>query len=283
MILLETTDHRRDILDRNYVYTVNSRRAGGLSIGINLNTNNTCNWRCIYCQVPDLKRGSAPDIDPELLESELNSTINEVLHGDFYFRYNVPAKFRVIQDIAISGNGEPTTCRQLDQVVEIIGRIIDKSGLPKNTRTTLITNGSLVHLPFVQNGIYRLGKLKGEIWFKLDSITKSGIQAINHASITKSRIQENLEISARLCTTWIQTCVFTIDGKPPAPEEQQDYIKFIASLVARGVPLSGVYLYGIARPSGQKEASRLGRLSDEWLVRYKEKIEETGLPVRINV
>ena len=46
-----------------YVYPVVSRRAGGVSIGINLNPNNACNWRCVYCQVPDLKRGAAPAIE----------------------------------------------------------------------------------------------------------------------------------------------------------------------------------------------------------------------------
>ena len=71
--MLTITDHSRDSLALNYIYVVASRRAGGLSIGINLNTNNACNWRCIYCQVPDLRRGNAPQADLELLERELAS------------------------------------------------------------------------------------------------------------------------------------------------------------------------------------------------------------------
>jgi wyosine [tRNA(Phe)-imidazoG37] synthetase (radical SAM superfamily) len=51
---LSVTDHSRDSAGLRYVYPVVSRRAGGVSVGINLNTNNACNWRCIYCQVPDL-------------------------------------------------------------------------------------------------------------------------------------------------------------------------------------------------------------------------------------
>ncbi|HSR62720.1 MAG TPA: radical SAM protein [Gammaproteobacteria bacterium] len=233
--------------------------------------------------MPGLKPGGAPDADMVQLESELHSVINKILHGDFFSRYGAPSGSRVIRDIAISGNGEPTTCRQFNQVIELVGRVIDESDLPKTTRVTLITNGSLMHLPLVQKGIRLLGEMKGEIWFKLDSVTTSGIRTINHARIPKNSLMQNLETAARLCTTWIQTCVFTVDGKPPSLEEQRDYIKYISALQAEGVPLSGIYLYGIARPSMQEEAPRLGRLPDEWLARYAEKIEETGLPVRVNV
>ena len=66
-----------------YVYPVVSRRAGGVSIGINLNPNNACNWRCIYCQVPELKRGSAPTIDLVKLEAELKAFLHEIVYGDF--------------------------------------------------------------------------------------------------------------------------------------------------------------------------------------------------------
>ena len=80
---LEVTDHSRDSAGMTYVYPVVSRRAGGVSIGINLNPNNACNWRCIYCQVPDLKRGSAPPIDMAQIERELRGFVETLLHGDF--------------------------------------------------------------------------------------------------------------------------------------------------------------------------------------------------------
>ena len=57
---LTTQDHDRRAAGMTYVYPVLSRRAGGLSVGINLNPNDACNWRCVYCQVPGLVRGKAP-------------------------------------------------------------------------------------------------------------------------------------------------------------------------------------------------------------------------------
>ena len=80
---LTVRDHDRDAAQMTYVYPVVSRRAGGVSVGINLNPNNACNWRCIYCQVPDLQRGAAPEIDLKLLDAELMALLTDILHGDF--------------------------------------------------------------------------------------------------------------------------------------------------------------------------------------------------------
>jgi hypothetical protein len=82
-ILLKTEDHSRDSAGMRHVYPVISRRAGGVSVGINLNPNNACNWRCIYCQVPDLTRGGPPPLDLALLERELDGFLRAAVAGDF--------------------------------------------------------------------------------------------------------------------------------------------------------------------------------------------------------
>ena len=73
--ILTIFNHDRNIYKSKYIYPVVSRRSKGLSLGINLNTNNACNWQCIYCQVSNLKLGKPADaikayqaslaIDPE--------------------------------------------------------------------------------------------------------------------------------------------------------------------------------------------------------------------------
>src|SRR5664279_4379653 len=109
-ILLKTEDHSRDSAGMRYVYPVVSRRAGGVSVGINLNPNNACNWACIYCQVPNLARGSGPALDLALLETELRTLLTAIVHGDF-MQTQVPEGARRLNDIALSGNGEPTSSR----------------------------------------------------------------------------------------------------------------------------------------------------------------------------
>ena len=89
---LTVTDHDRDAQGLTYVYAVISRRAGGVSVGINLNPNNACNWRCVYCQVPDLQRGVGPPIDLDQLEQELGGLLDDILTGDFLERSAPPKR-----------------------------------------------------------------------------------------------------------------------------------------------------------------------------------------------
>jgi wyosine [tRNA(Phe)-imidazoG37] synthetase (radical SAM superfamily) len=280
--MLTATDHRRDRLGLNYIYPVISRRSNGLSIGINLNTNNTCNWRCIYCQVPGLRRGKAPDIDLQLLEHELKSVLTDILHGDFCSRYQLPAASGSIRDIAFSGNGEPTNSKVFAQVVELIGRMAGEFGLLNQIRIVLITNGSQIYRPAVRNGIECLSQMNGEVWFKFDSAISAGLRSINNASIPVARVRRNLEMAAKLCPTWIQTCVFALDDKPPTIAAQEVYLQFISSLMESKIPLKGILLYGIARPSQQPEATRLTRLPAEWLEQYATRLRSTGIEVKVN-
>ena len=112
---LTVEDHNRDVSGLTYVYPVVSRRAGGVSVGINLNVNNACNWRCLYCQVPNLTRGTPPPIDLTLLEQELRGFLNKLLHSNFMTEF-VAEGDRHLKDIAFSGNGEPTSAKEFPQV-----------------------------------------------------------------------------------------------------------------------------------------------------------------------
>jgi len=279
---LTTTNHSRDSAGLTYVYPVISRRSGGLSIGINLNPNNACNWRCVYCQVPNLARGAAPGIDEDRLRDELRGLLNDVLQGDFYDRYRIPDEQRAIKDIAISGNGEPTGCKTFDRIVELIGAVCGEFGLPGKIKLVLITNGSLLHKPLVRQGLKRWSELGGEVWFKADSATAEGMLRINQVSRNPEAVRRNLEIGARLCPTWIQTCLFAFDGEPPSEAERRAYLDFLADLKRRDVPIRGVLLYGLARPSMQSQAPRLSALPAEWLETMAENLRSLGFTVRVS-
>lgn len=274
---LNIHEHSRGSVGLTYVYPVVSRRSGGVSVGINLNPNNACNWRCVYCQVPDLKVGSAPEIDLGQLESELTGFLHELLHGSF-MNERVPEELRRINDIAISGNGEPTSAAEFDSVVELIVEVVEESELPLDAKIVLITNGSLVHRPNVREGLKRMASMNGEVWFKFDSATAEGRRCINDTSISSEKIRENLGIAASLCPTWLQTCVFQFDGRPPSRAEQEAYIEFASSMAKE---LQGVLLYGLARKSFQPESERLSPASKEWMEAFGEDIKKAGLPVKI--
>lgn len=274
---LSITDHSRDSAGLRYVYPVVSRRAGGVSIGINLNPNNACNWRCIYCQVPDLTRGTAPAIDLVLLEKELSSFLHELQHGDFMQR--VPLEARRINDIALSGNGEPTSAQEFAEVIEVIAK-----HKPTDLKLVLISNGSLMQRDNVQQGLRRMAQLNGEVWFKLDRASEAGMAQVNDTKMTMGKVRQNLATAIDCCpNTWLQTCWFALDGVAPSKQDEDDYLDLLASLMRDGVKPQGVLLYGLARPSLQQEALRLSTLPKEVMEGFEGRISALGFQVRLSV
>jgi wyosine [tRNA(Phe)-imidazoG37] synthetase (radical SAM superfamily) len=280
---LTTTNHRSDIVGLKYVYPVISRRVGGFSIGINFNTNNACNWRCIYCQVPDLTIGAAPEMDFQLLENELRYFLEDVLNGDFYERFQVDKDKRVIKDIAIAGNGEPTSLKDFARAVELIGKIATEIGVFPGSNYVLITNGSLVHQAKVQAGLKILNSYRGEVWFKLDSATEEGRALINNSGQSCKTSVENLMLSAKLCTTKLQTCLVDFDRQGLSGKEMLAYLDLLGSIKKSGCNVQQVMLYTIARPSLQPEAERLAPLPAETLNEFADEIRLLGFEVSVSV
>ena len=279
---LSTTDHSRDLAGLKYVYPVLSRRAGGLSVGINFNTNNACNWRCIYCQVPDLTRGAAPEMDFLLLEQELNFFLDFVLNGDFFDQFDVPQSQRVIKDIAISGNGEPTSLKDFDKAVALIGRIATEMKVLPKSHFVLISNGSLMHRECVQEGLKILHSYQGQVWFKLDSATEQGRKVINESRQANKIILENLKKSSTLCETLIQTCML----KYPAFEEEKErkaYLELFAEIKRRRLNLKKIMLYTLARPSLQPEAGQLGKLDEDEMIGFADELRRLGYELSISL
>lgn len=275
---LSVHDHSRDSAGLRYVYPVVSRRAGGVSVGINLNVNNACNWACIYCQVPGLARGGPPAVDLDLLEAELRGLLGEIVLGD-YLQQHVPEGARRLVDVAFSGNGEPTAAREFEaavgRVAAVLAELLPGGGLPLR----LISNGSLLHRPEVQRGIAQLGACGGEVWFKLDRASPAGVRAVNGVRQRPERALEALSLCADLAPTWVQTCYFALDGALPSCEEQRAYLTALSSVRDK---IKGVHLYGLARPSMQPGAARLTAAPLSELERLAAEIAALGLRVTVS-
>jgi pyruvate-formate lyase-activating enzyme len=277
--MLTIEDHRRDSAGLLYVYPVVSRRAGGVSVGINLNVNNACNWACVYCQVDNLSRGGPPPIDLGRLESELAGFLDDLLYGDFLIR-EVPDGSRRLVDVAFSGNGEPTSAAEFAPAVRCVRRVLEGCGLAGRLPVRLISNGSLMHRPEVQDGIRELGEMGGEVWFKIDRVGRAATEAINGIALDAGKVARNLAICTGLAPTWVQTCWFAFDGEVPDDHARDAYCKLLEPLSGQ---LAGVHLYGLARPSLQPAAPRLGRLTPEALEGFAAEIRAaTGLTVVVS-
>ncbi|WGS87300.1 radical SAM protein [Methylomonas sp. UP202] len=279
---LTTANHDRDSAGLKYVYPVMSRRAGGLSLGINFNPNNACNWRCVYCQVPNLTRGAAPTLDFEVLERELRGFLEWVLRGDFFDAYDVAAEQRVVKDIAISGNGEPTSLKSFDRAIRLIGEIGLESGILPTGNLVLISNGSLVHQKPVQAGLAELANCGGELWFKLDSATSAGRNLLNHAKLSQAKLIEHLQIASDLCPTKLQTC-FLHYRQAWSEAEKAAYLALLAELKSRNIKIAKILLYSLARPSLQPEAGELRGADLSEMTRFAADIEALGYDVGVSL
>jgi len=275
---LSVNDHSRELSGLKYIYSVVSRRAGGLSIGINLNVNNACNWQCIYCEIPNLTRGSPPPIELDVLENELRFFLHEIIHGD-YMEKNVAIEDRHLKDIAFSGNGEPTSAEEFPRVILIVKKILQEFDLLHKIKIRLITNGSLMHQASVLKSIEMLEEINGEVWFKVDAATEETIKTINQVNLKPNQILERLLNTANICPTFVQTCIFMIDGKSPDEKDIDAYIELINKAKKN---IKGVHLYGLARPSLQPRAKDLGRISEDELQNIAKKLLSLNIPTTVS-
>jgi len=275
---LSIHDHSRELSGLKYIYSVISRRAGGLSVGINLNVNNACNWQCIYCEIPNLTRGTPPPIELDVLENELRFFLHEIIHGD-YMEKNVSIEDRHLKDIAFSGNGEPTSAEEFPQVILIVKKILQEFSLLHKIKIRLITNGSLMHQDSVLKSIELLKEINGEIWFKVDAATEETIKTINQVNLKPNQILERLLNTANICPTFVQTCIFMIDGKSPNEKDIDAYVELINKAKKN---IKGVHLYGLARPSLQPRAKDLGRITEKELQNIAQKLLNLNIPTTVS-
>ena len=262
---LHTENHNRDIFESKYIYPVLSRRAGGLSLGINLNTNNACNWQCIYCEIPNLTRGNPEPIDLNLLEDELHQWLFKIIHTPF-IKDNSPSNTS-FADIAFSGNGEPTAAKEFGHAVDRSIKLLGEFNLANKIPIRLITNGSFIHKNL--DAIKTISNYNGEVWFKVDAGNTLTIKKINQINPSMKQIQNNLDLCIQYISTIVQSCFLKIGGSIPSNNFLDDYINFINPFSSR---LKGIHIYSLARPSYQKSEVDIQRLNLDELSYIKQYI-----------
>ena len=273
--------HPRTFHENRYVYPVLSRRAGGISIGVNLNLDKVCNFDCVYCQVNRSEPGEKEFLDLDRLVAELDATIELAISGRIYDDAtfcHTPATLRRINDIALSGDGEPTTYRNFDEIARVCAEARQRCGRD-DLKLVLITNASMFHREMVQRGLRILDANNGEIWAKLDAGTEGYYQRIVRSVIPFARILDNLAIAALERPIVIQSLFLRIDGQPPSVAEQDAYCDRLVAITAAGGRIKLVQIHTIARPPAETWVSAL---SNEQVDELGEHIRcRTGLPVAV--
>jgi wyosine [tRNA(Phe)-imidazoG37] synthetase (radical SAM superfamily) len=257
--------HPRSFATNCYVYPVLSRRAGGISVGVNLNLDKACNFHCVYCQVDRTQPGEEDFVDLQRLADELQRTVELVASGRIYegtqFRATPPS-LRRFNDIALSGDGEPTMLANFDQVVDLCAEVRRRHGLA-DVKLVLITNASMFHRPRVRRALETLQANGGEIWAKLDAGTEDYYRLVARSAVPWRQILDNLREVAVAWPIVIQSLFMRIWDRPPPPAELEAYCDRLQEIVAAGGRIKLVQVHTIARKPTEAWVAALGNAEVE--------------------
>ena len=272
------TQHDRIFADNRFVYPVVSRRSHGISVGINLNPDRVCNFDCIYCQVDRTSQSETRFVELDALLEELDQTLSSVISGALFETSpfcDTPSELRRLNDIAFSGDGEPTTHLNFDEVVAACAEVKRRHGL-SSVKMVLITNASMLHRPHVARALSILDSNNGEIWAKLDAGTETYYRLIERTPIPFSRILENMTAAAQVRPIVIQSLFMRVHGEPPDSDEIEAFCDRLSEIILAGGTIRLVQIYTIARPPAESFVAPLADNEVDAIV--KKVIERTHLP-----
>ena len=267
------TDHPRQWRGFQYVYPVLSRRSKGLSIGINLSIDKVCNFDCVYCQVDRSTPPPRKDVDLTQVRAELDWMLKWAASGEAWKDpqfAQVPAALRRINDIAFSGDGEPTTYPHFDAAVAVAAEMKAKHGL-SCVKIAVLTNATMLHHSKVRAAMKILAANQGEIWAKLDAGTEEYFRLIDRSSVTLRRVLDNISNAGRTQKLVIQSLLAKVEGQMMPAAEFEAYLDRLAELIAAGCRIGLVQLYTTARRTAE---TSLSPLSDEELAQLAERFRE---------
>ena len=245
--------HSRYWRDNRFVYPVISRRSKGLSIGLNLNPDDVCNFDCIYCCVDRSTPRTGRKFDLAIARDELDRMLAWAKSGEIYTVEPIsaaPPPLRRLNDIAFSGNGEPTSCPCFEEACRLVVELLEKHDLPQ-TKIVTITNATLLHRPAIVRAMEYLDHHHGEIWAKLDAGTEPYYRLVERTAVPFSRVLANIAAAGRIRPIVIQSLFMRINGVGPTPEEVAAYIARLKELIAAGCQIKLVQIYTTARHTAE--------------------------------
>ena len=154
----------------------------------------------------------------------------------------VPPGLLHLNDIALSGDAEPTTLRNFSAVIEMIAGI-----KPRGVKIVLITNAVGLDRADVKRGLAIMDANDGEVWAKLDAGTEEYFRLINRTKIPFARILKNITATAKDRPIFIQSLFLKLHGRGPSADEIGAYCSRLRNIVDAGGRIQGVQICTVAR------------------------------------
>jgi wyosine [tRNA(Phe)-imidazoG37] synthetase (radical SAM superfamily) len=248
----------RDFLENQFVYLVISQRAGGLTIGVNVNPVLQCTFQCAYCEIDRTVPSRAARFDVERMTEELRGTFGLARSGALRRRpryANLPEDLLQVRHVALSGDGEPTLSSYFGEALEAMVHLRVVGALPF-FKIVVVTNSTALDRPEVQQGLKLLTR-EDEIWAKLDGGTQEYLNRVNRATVPLEKIMDNILLVGRQRPVVIQSLFPAINGEPPPAREIKQYAQRLKELKKAGAEIPLVQVYSATRPMARTGCSHL--------------------------
>jgi wyosine [tRNA(Phe)-imidazoG37] synthetase (radical SAM superfamily) len=245
-------------LKQGIIYGPVASRRFGLSLGINLSPSDKkfCSMNCAYCQYgpTEILLATAGNIALPSV-ADVVRALEQALQQEIH-----------LNQIAFSGNGEPTLHPDFPELVE---RVIElrNQWVPK-ARTALLSNGSMLHNENVRAACAKLDRCV----VKVDCGRTETFLRYNRPAkdVTFETI---LEGARALPNFYTETMLTGGKGGNSTPEERAAWMEIIKELKPREA-----HIYSIDRPPAVSTLKPVAReMLEKWA---REATEFTGVPVR---
>ena len=273
---LTFADHERGLDGNLYVYAVLSRRARGLSIGVNLNPDKVCNFDCPYCQVDRTVPGGPSKVDVAALAAELEGVLTRARSGTLWSHplfATTPEAMRRVADVAFAGDGEPTTPPEFPAAAAAAREAIDRitPGIPLR----LLTNATMFDRPRVRAAL----PLFDALWCKLDAGTEPYFHEVDGTRFPFRKILDNLLAVARERPIVIQAMFLALDGVGPTEVEIEAWAGRLRAILDHGGRIELVQVYTVARHPADP---RVSALPDDRLETIAARARAAGLETAVS-
>ncbi len=268
----------REFFGNRFVYAVISSRARGLTIGVNMNPNQACNYDCPYCEVVRSPEFADAKLDLKVLTRELIHVVALAQCGrikELKQFAGCPEDLLTLKNVALSGDGEPSLVANFDEIVK---EVLTIRQLLSHFKVVVITNGSGLHRPSVQRGIARLAP-EDEVWIKLDAGTQEAMTRINGREANLETTLKSILSIAQKRPVVIQSLFFIQEDIAPSEEEISAYIARLNELKTAGAQISLVQVYSACRPPARPGCRHLPLAQISGIARRVR--EETGISAEV--
>tara|TARA_Y100000589_G_scaffold150167_1_gene143299 strand:+ start:922 stop:1596 length:675 start_codon:yes stop_codon:yes gene_type:complete len=209
-------------------------------------------------------------------EQELVSIIDDIREGRVWsisrFK-NVDNTKKVFKDVAIAGDGEPSTSPHLLETMNYLRTIAKDYALPE---IVWISNATGLQKRKTKQALVILEQMQGTIWAKLDAGTQKYFETVSASKYKIDRIQSMIEQIPSGVKLKIQTCFMKVQGSSPSTNEIRSYISRLKAIHQKH-QIAEVQIYTIARKPAQNFVSPL-RLDE--MQKLLAPLKKTNLPVK---